>query len=82
MPQEMGAISKCRGRNEMPKYAVYGIITASVKIGEYEAKNEDEALEMADFDESADWHPSLCWQCSEHVELADIYETQVDKIEE
>ena len=64
----------------MAKYAVWGIMTASIKIGEYEAENEQEARDMADNDKDADWYPTLCHQCAKGIDLSDIYETQADII--
>jgi len=59
----------------MPKYSVYGEGTFSIHIGDYEAKNEAEACGKADFDQQANWYPSLCHQCSREIELSDIEET-------
>jgi len=64
----------------MEKYAVYGLMTASVKIGVYEAENKEDAIKKADKDSNANWMPSLCWQCAGEVELGDIYETEAEKI--
>ena len=66
----------------MSKYKVYGILTGSVYLGEYEAENEDAAEEMANADAEANWMPSLCYQCSGEVEIGDIYELQVELVEE
>ena len=65
----------------MPIYKVYGILTGSVYLGEYEAENEDAAEDMADKD-PANWMPSLCHQCSGEVEINDIYEVQVELVKE
>ena len=64
----------------MPIYKVYGILTGSVYLGEYEAENEDAAEEMANADKEANWMPSLCHQCSGEVEINDIYEVQVELV--
>ena len=65
----------------MPKYRVYGVLTGSVYIGEYEAENESAAEDMANEDKEANWMPSLCYQCSGEVEIGDIYEVQIEKVE-
>lgn len=65
----------------MPKYAVYGIASLSVKIGEYVAESEKKAREMADMDSDADWNPTLCWHCSQDYDVGDIYDTDVEEIE-
>ncbi len=64
----------------MKKYRVYGIMTASVLIGEYEAESEEEALDMADEDREANWNPTLCHRCADEVELGDVYDTQVEEV--
>ena len=64
----------------MKKYIVYGVMTASVILGEYEAKNKEDAIKQAESNNSANWMPSLCHQCAREVELGDVYETQVNEI--
>lgn len=59
------------------KYSVYGIMTASKFVGEYEANSEEEAKEKAQ--ETGDCHVSLCWQCSHEVDVGDIYEYQAEE---
>jgi len=66
----------------MPKYRVYGILTGSVYLGEYEAENKAAAEDMANEDDEANWLPSLCHQCSGEVEINDIYELQVEMVGE
>ena len=61
----------------MPKFTVYGVATATIAVGKYEAANKEEALEMANKDENANWCPSLCWQCANEVEIGDVYEEEV-----
>ena len=60
------------------KYRVYGIMTASVLLGEYEADSPEEAERMSDADPNANLWPSLCHECSNEIDLGDIYETQVE----
>ncbi|MCK5307095.1 MAG: hypothetical protein KAJ73_00655 [Zetaproteobacteria bacterium] len=58
-------------------YRVYGIITASVLLGEYDVGSKEEAEKAADADENADWNPSLCHQCSSEVELCGVNSVQI-----
>ena len=60
------------------KYRVYGIITASVLLGEYDTDSKEKAEKMAEEDAKADWNPSLCHQCSEEVELGGVNSVQVE----
>lgn len=66
----------------MAKYRVYGIMTASVVIGEYEADNEEDAIEKANKDPRANWHPSVCHMCSREIDLGDIDNTEVELVGE
>jgi len=58
------------------KYKVYGVMTASVFIGEYEAEDDQAAIKLAEESDEANWNPSLCYHCSHEVELSDIDEVQ------
>jgi len=60
---------------EMKKYRVYGIMTASVFLGAYEAEDSEAAIKLAEEDDNANWMPTICHQCSHEVELNEIYET-------
>jgi hypothetical protein len=62
------------------KYNVYGIMTASIFIGEYEAESQEEAEDMANRDSNANWMPSLCHQCSNEIDLGDVYKTEVEEV--
>ncbi len=66
----------------MAKYNVYGTVGASVFLGTYEAKNEDDAIEQAEDNENANWSPTLCHQCSRELEVGDVYETQAELVED
>lgn len=55
----------------MTKYTVYGLYTASKKLGAYEAASKEEAIEMCDADPEASHHSGLCYQCSREIELND-----------
>lgn len=62
------------------KFAVYGIMTASCLIGEYEANSAEEAQAKAEEDKDGNWYPSVCHQCSGEVSLGEIYETQAEEV--
>jgi Fe2+ or Zn2+ uptake regulation protein len=53
----------------MTKYRVYGLFTGSKMLGEFEAEDESEAIDMAA--ESAANHVSLCHHCSRKISLND-----------
>jgi len=61
------------------KYHVYGIMSASVLLGEYEADSKEKAIEMAEQNSSADWYPSLCHQCARKVDLGDIQDIEANE---
>jgi len=65
----------------MAKYQVYGNAILTVKLGEYEAESEDEAQTMAESDDAANWHPTLCYQCAGEYEVSDIDDLQIFKDE-
>jgi hypothetical protein len=44
----------------------------------YEADDEKGAIEKANVDGCANWSPSLCYQCSEKLDIGDIYEVQAE----
>lgn len=58
------------------KYLVYGVITATTYIGEYEANSKEEAKEMAWNDASV----SVCHQCSKNIEEPEIEKLVVEEI--
>lgn len=62
----------------MARYAVYGIISASKFIGEFEADSKDEAIAKAQAE--GDYHVSICHQCAREIDMGDIYEEQVSEI--
>jgi lysophospholipase L1-like esterase len=55
----------------MSKYRIYGVMTASVLLGEYEADSKEAAQKMCDDDMTVDY-PSLCHQCADTIEIGDI----------
>lgn len=65
----------------MKKYKVYGLITASVVMGEYEAESKEQAIKMSENDDQAEWFPSLCHQCAREIELNDITTLEAEEIE-
>lgn len=62
----------------MPKYSIYGVVAATKYIGEYEANSKEEAEEMA----WQDAHVSVCHQCANEVDGADITELVVEESKE
>lgn len=51
----------------MKKFRVYGLFTASKCLGEFEAENEQEAIEKGLGSDSN--HASLCYHCSRGLSL-------------
>ena len=66
----------------MGKYMVYGIVCASVDLGTYEANSEQEAIGMAEDNQEANWNPGLCHQCSNEVEIGDVYEVKAEIVDD
>ena len=64
----------------MKKYRVWGSVSASVDLGEYEAESADEAEKMAEDNDDAKWYPSLCHHCSSEIDVGDIYEVHVEEV--
>lgn len=62
------------------KYQCYGQVVGSKYLGEVEAENEKQALELAADLESAQF-VSICHQCSDSIEDAEIREIVVQKVE-
>ena len=63
----------------MPKYHVYGVMTATKYFGEIETDSQNEAVEIAE--NSDDNYASLCHQCSREIDLDD-YSFQKFEVEE
>jgi len=63
-------------KDSFMKYNVYGIMTASVFLGEYEAEDSEAAIELAEKDKQADWNPCLCHQCAGDIELGEVNDVQ------
>ena len=64
----------------MAKFSVYGLVSATVSFGEYEADTEAQAIALAEDDDNSNFNPTLCHQCSDEVDLGDVYEVKADKI--
>ena len=64
----------------MPKFRVYGIMTASKFLGEFEAETEAEALEMGE--NSGECYAPICHQYAGEISLGDIYEFQAEPVRE
>ena len=65
----------------MPKFRVHDLATVSYCIGEYEAKNKEEAEQMA-IDNPQNKAPILCHHCSSKLDVGDWYKTEVDEVED
>ncbi len=65
----------------MKKYRVYGIVSATVDLGEYEAESKEAAQKMAENNDNVDWNPSICHQCANELEVGDVYEVMVEECE-
>tara|TARA_R110000850_G_C9646293_1_gene433864 strand:- start:46 stop:240 length:195 start_codon:yes stop_codon:yes gene_type:complete len=64
----------------MKKYNVYAKVSGEVFIGTYGAKNKQEAVEAAEDDTTAAWHPSLCHQCSNVLDPGDPYDPYAEEV--
>lgn len=74
-----GSSQKERG-TRMPKYRLYATVTGGKYLGEVEAKNEREAVEMGfDHDEA---HVSVCHQCSKEISDPQVTEVTAELEEE
>ncbi len=63
----------------MKKYRVYGRLSGSVDLGEYEAESGEQAIEMANDNPDVNWYPSLCHHCDGEVDLGDIHDVDADE---
>ena len=63
----------------MPKYIVYGVVSGSKCLGEFEADTKEGAMNEAA--ESDECYVSLCHQCSGEVDGAEIHEFVVNEVE-
>jgi hypothetical protein len=60
----------------MSKWRVYGIVTGSKYLGEFEAKTKEEAEQLAIDSELAS--VTMCYQCAEECEDPEIHEVNVE----
>lgn len=63
----------------LKRWRVYGIVTGSKFLGEYEAETADQAEDMA-LRENGSVH--LCHQCDAECDDAQIYEVEVVEVEQ
>ncbi|WEG13967.1 hypothetical protein PU629_06260 [Pullulanibacillus sp. KACC 23026] len=61
----------------MSKFNVYAVVTATKYIGEFEAETKEEAEQMAW--ESEDAYVSVCHQCANEVDGAEIERMVVEE---
>ncbi|MDR9792732.1 hypothetical protein ACTHHL_04595 [Aeribacillus composti] len=64
----------------MPKYQVYGVVTGTKYIGEFEANNKEEAEQIAWDSENS--HVSICYHCSKEIDEPQIEKLVVEKVED
>ena len=65
----------------MAKYIVYGLVDASIKIGEYETDDPTEAIEMAMDDDNRKLSVSICAHCSKELEVGDIIKYVYEEVD-
>lgn len=63
----------------MKKYRVYGLVSATVDLGEYEAESKEDAEKMAEENTDVDWSPTLCHHCANDLDVGDVYEVHVEE---
>lgn len=61
----------------MTKYRVYGVVSGSKYLGEFDAETEEQALEMASH--SDECYVTLCHYCHSECEDAEITEMVAEK---
>lgn len=64
--------------NTKKTYRIYALMTASKFLGEFEAESEAEAREMAE--DQADFHVSICHQCSRQIEIGDVHDVDCEEV--
>ena len=62
----------------MPRYAVYGLVTGTKFLGEFEAETMEKAIEMA----GEDAFVNLCHHCASECDGAEIHEFKAERIDE
>jgi hypothetical protein len=61
------------------KFDVYGIYTASKYLGEVEAESKEKAEDKVWNDEGYDTLISLCHQCTNELEVGDVYKLDIEE---
>ena len=60
----------------MAKFRVYGIVSGTKYLGEFDAKDKEAAIKMAEPDAQI----CLCHQCSDEAEDAEIHEIIAEEV--
>jgi hypothetical protein len=61
----------------MPKFSVWGVVTGTKYLGEFEAATKEEAEQMA-LDGT---HVSICHQCSRECEDPEVHQVHCEEVE-
>lgn len=64
----------------MPRFKVYGVVTGSKYLGEFEANSKEEAEELAL--QSNEAYVSLCCECSDECEDPEVTEVEAVEIKD
>jgi len=64
----------------MAKYQVIGLISATIIVGEYEAKSAAAAIKKAENDPKANSYCTLCHQCAKNIEMGEVYTLVTEEI--
>jgi hypothetical protein len=59
-------------------YSVIAIVGASFPLGKIEASSEEEAIEKLSANA---FPPSLCWECSRHINIGEVFDFEVEEAE-
>lgn len=65
----------------MAKYMIQGIIAADCALGHVEAASAQEAITKA-WDELETGSPNICHQCSQHMNVGDIYKLVAQNVDD
>ena len=65
----------------MAQYTIYGFATASKVLGVIEAETKEDAIDIAWNDDmlSDEFYMSLCHQCSNGLEIGDIFKLEAEE---
>lgn len=64
----------------MPKFRAYARVIGSKYLGEFEAKNKEQAEEIALNSDEA--YISVCYQCAKEIEDPWVTEVEIEEIKE